>query len=95
MFSFAFNNNTIGMGTPTRRSRWDFLWVNQRWQWQRINADGSVSRPSSSYATLGVAADDARQQGFRPSDDDFLIDDEYTISYFTPTELPRILDKNF
>ena len=83
------------MATITNRSRWDFrCGENQRWIWQRVNQDGSVTQPSSSYATLQTAADDAKQSGFKPDMDDFLIDDIYTISYFTPSEAPKHLAKN-
>ena len=82
------------MATITNRARWDFRCDNQRWIWQRINPDGSVTRPSGSHATLHIAADDAKQHGFKPDMDDFLIDDTYTMSYFTPNEAPKHLAKN-
>ena len=80
------------MATPL--PRYDFVrQVDDAWTWQRTNRDGSTTRLSARHESAGTIMADAVASGFRPSVHYWLVDDDHTVSYFEPGNLPKTLNK--
>jgi hypothetical protein len=69
--------------------RWDFRQEDPgHWTWQRVNPNGSVSRPSHGTAIL-----EAMESGFNPSIHQWMVEDRFSITRFAPGKPPAMLRK--
>jgi hypothetical protein len=73
--------------------RWSFVHRSDNgataWVWQRFGPDGRLEKTSEPHATYGKAQMAALQDGFRPDQDEYILELPYGRMHFAPGRRPE------
>ena len=81
-------------GTADLLIRWEFFQApGDKWGWRRKGTDGYHAQCPQYFVGFGPVFSDAMNHGFSPAHDIWMVEDSNTVSYFSPGDRPRTLQK--
>ena len=76
--------------------RWEFKRRKDQpmlWTWSLLGADGYVERQSGDFEHYGVALQDAIRNGFRPTEDHWVVDAAHEVTHHEHGQKPLVVLK--
>jgi hypothetical protein len=66
-----------------------------RWTWRLVKLDNTIEKTSAEFRSYGDVVGDAIRHGFRPSEDDWVVESLHTVARFSRQRSPVVTRKTF
>jgi hypothetical protein len=63
------------------------------WTWRLLGADGDVVKEAGDFENYGAALQDAAQNGFRPTEDDWVVENAHEVTHHEHGQKPLVVLK--
>ena len=63
------------------------------WTWRLLGADGCIEHQASGFEQYGLALEDAIRNGFRPKEDDWIVDAAHEVTHHEHGQKPLVILK--
>jgi hypothetical protein len=63
------------------------------WTWRLLGADGDVVKAAGDFENYGAALQDASLNGFRPTEDDWVVDNAHEVTHHQHGQKPLVVLK--
>jgi len=63
------------------------------WTWRRLGTDGGAEQQGGEFENYGVALQDAIHNGFRPTEDDWIVENAHEVAHHEHGHKPLVILK--
>jgi hypothetical protein len=64
-----------------------------RWTWRLVELDKTIEKKSAEFRSYGDAVGDAIRHGFRPSEDDWVVESLHAVARFSKQRSPLVMGR--